>query len=60
MRAENPTLIIQIEKEIIENLIPIFPEPKRNNKKASLVPRFPGIKDGIRVTTPNITPTIQI
>ena len=44
MRAENPTLIIQIEKEIIENLIPIFPEPKRNNKKASLVPRFPVLR----------------
>ena len=57
-RAENPTLIVHIEKDIIENLIPIGPEPKRIIKKASFVPRFPGIKDGIKVTTPNITPTM--
>ena len=58
MRAEKPTLIVHIEKDIIENLIPIDPEPKRIIKKASLVPRLPGIKEGIKVTTPNMTPTI--
>ena len=31
MRAEKPTLIVHIEKDIIENLIPIVPEPKRNH-----------------------------
>ena len=58
MRAEKPTLIVHIEKDIIENLIPIVPEPKRIIKKASLVPRLPGTKEGIKVTTPNMTPTI--
>ena len=53
---EKPTLIIHTNKEIKANLIPKTPPLNNRIQSASLVPRLPGIKDGINVTIPNNKP----
>ena len=58
--AEHPTLINQTKKEIKENCKPKIPPPKINTQIASLVPKLPGKKDGINVTSPKRRPKYTV
>jgi hypothetical protein len=57
IKAENTTFTNHTKKETKANLIPRVLPPRINMDNASLVPRFPGAKDGRMVTVPNKRPT---
>jgi hypothetical protein len=57
IKAENTTFTNQTKKETKANLIPRALPPRIKMDNASLVTRFPGAKDGRKVTVPNKRPT---
>ena len=57
IKAENATFTNHTKKETKANLIPRALPPRIKMDNASLVPRFPGANEGMKVTVPNKRPT---